>query len=560
MALNIFNKSFGNNDITDALPALNDNVVAISEVANGDAEAQALANELATENEILNTSVEALECLTDAHIEHIAKLEATQANETVTLGDKTIEPLNIDEVGIECYKIQLLLSNSEGILGAEKGSFTSYTGFGNNSASSLSLSDYRAGVEGLGDIVKKVKDKVVAFFKYIWEKIKQFWNWITGKKAEENKEKTKEAIKEAKAKPKEEKEKIEEKINSNVDLRKEFNKALVEANLDVKAYVDSLNITHSYVRDITKESFKLMIDILKNNKEGIMKAGREGFKLLSHIACSLILGDRDDSISKFKDNLNKISSGTYNGSAEEAHIRRINKLYKTLPSGLFNKYKSKQSLASLGFKSGDYSLNTHPYIPLTGVISSGEDFKDLKDFYSEIEYKTDPSDIVLIFNSKNSMSSKLSNGELYQASGFFSVLKFEDYYILADCYIKDSVLEEKPVSFIKSSDDFENYIENSNLSSLYKQQQEKINKIHSEFNGMVGEIHSTLMSALSGNSSDVSENTTGNIENAALKDVVNAGTAILNSAQSVVKTEKDVEKCVSVLASNPNEGSSETQS
>lgn len=483
MALNIFNKSFGNNDIDDALPELNNDVTAVCEIANGDAEAQALANEIKSETEILNTSVEALESLQDLQTEHELKLQATELDRPITLDGEEIPPVHMDMIGVECFNIQKAVSSIEGILGAEKGSLVYDLGFGNNSfTGSKNIHDYRAGVEGIGDIIKKVKDKIVAFFKYIWDKIKQFWNWITGKKNEEKAEEAKKVVEEIKKAEKtpEGKEKVKEKIEEIANDDEKFQQ-VVEANIASKLDPEVVNdyaemkaeqakILNEIYEDVNKLSLpenvkKSIIEALDSGSleeaneilnEVLAKIDEEKAKIDERLAKiendenskdtntteSVNLPDSTETSDKNKENFNKI-----------LEIVNRKKAILKIVSNYYSRHISRKNAAKLGIKK-EWCVN------FTSVHDHSHDGKSERVFQlSEFSLND-----VLLIEYKLSIKKSLEDNNYV---GLRSILKYKGkVYVVGILYI--SLVEAKNEERIKFINNFKEEVVTYEVDTIFK--------------------------------------------------------------------------------------------
>lgn len=178
----VFNKNLfyaGNLDVDDALPNLtSEEQTAIEMAENGISaiKAKEAENELDGEMEVLNTGVDTFGALNTEHQRHVENIDTME-----------VEGVQNDVVAAECAKIADSISVAAGALSIplEDRSVSDVYNSGLLGISSPSLSSYREGVLGLGDFLKKVKDKIVSFFKMIWDKIKQFWKWLFGSKETE---------------------------------------------------------------------------------------------------------------------------------------------------------------------------------------------------------------------------------------------------------------------------------------------------------------------------------------------------------------------------------------
>lgn len=331
MALNIFNKSFGNNDISDATPNVNEDPAYESLLINSDHEAKKLTNEVLSEFNIFNSSVKTLNNLEEFKNQQELRLKEIEKNNNITS----------EEIGMECHKINLTISNIEGMLGASRGSLLSDLSFGNNSVSNLTLSDYRAGIEGIGDIIGKIKDKIVAFFKYIWKKIKELWNWLVGKKNKDQDEINK--VLDNLKKSSESLDKIlESKIKNDPVLKGKILSMYVSIIADSGSVSDMMNAV-SQVDKIDGDFFEDYLGLIRQYPE--LKEKKKD--VLFYTAISSFNDNTEDYIlESYREQMkNEDKIGLLFFSLTQSIKERNNVL-----AGLFNKYRSKQSLKNFTVK------------------------------------------------------------------------------------------------------------------------------------------------------------------------------------------------------------------
>lgn len=293
----------GNLDVTDSLPNITteeNTAVEMSENGINAIQAEEAGAQLEGEVEVLDNAVNTFGAVSTAEQEHVENIDRME-----------VEGVEPEQVALECAKITELISKAAGNLGIpmEDPYIKNVYDTGLNGINSRSLQDYKDGVLGIGDFLKKVKDKIVSFFKMIWNKIKQFWNWLF-KSGEDKK-----ALQEASTVTSEE---IPEETEIPEEEKDDYAWDVLESSL----LVDNRNVSNSTkeesnaIKEATAALTKLDQSLQNENNE---EKKKEVSAIVRDIASGKSSGDES------KPNLTKLEDlKAMNPNAYDVCIRMMN--------------------------------------------------------------------------------------------------------------------------------------------------------------------------------------------------------------------------------------------